>query len=1003
MTDTHVQLATTGEPGRPNPRNRAASILADMCEQLIARFRESRAPLPVVVIQAPASTSGPADEAGALVRNLHQAYAGKRVSCKLLALSNRANGPVGPTHCAPQPEVAELRRASKLVARLASEDWDQSDPQYRHYSFPRWTMLEAMEVAVDREITRALGEGKGDTQASAATEAEGEGDAEAHIEGDAQTGTRSQEDPTEPSASKAVAGLRRLQWRPPRTTTRPVGRVFAPLLAPAPLLGAFATASVTRVLTQAPPSVLAGVLLVVLVLLTGVQILRQNLAPLSWLGQASRWLTTTTHLAPTDLGPEHQEAANKPWWAWSRWAPRSSRQIMEARARMIAEQMIAAGAGDLDPGVQRRALQFLLTLRVHAMLEDLRAEHRPWALDLRGRKRTVPPMVFIVNANQFNGGRAFLYAISDVRSRRSETDPLLVVASVPSDTDLTGIQELQRAAGAECDSKGLYEDWANRLRIEQSPSFGSDLPWVMRLPLTAQDFTASGRKVPLTRARPTGWALWSRWTLAVALVLLAGTAWMRNSQLAAQYCGGGLISSDHDLVWKGNECVGVDTRDSFDFSTANDIRLNATSQGTASALKMGGDVSLHDVIAGIWQQNQAADTDPAHVTIVYAGPLTVPTGTDSSKALDAAKELAGVYAWQRYENITGQGPKTRIDIANGGNAMAHQIDMARAIVDVARHDPSVVGVIGMGRDTDETETAVQILGQADIPVVDTTNSSDVLHREWNYLGLAATNHEEATALAAVVAAMPAARGGSIAVLERPNDRYSKQQADDAVTAFRKLHMTIVGGGPLTFETTAQSSVFVGGQNSPRANICDSARRPAFVYLAGRSDDLAGLNLLLSSYGKCFASPVTVLSGDDLTKSELVGQTDVLPGSVTLYYAALTDPARSASAAGTAAGRAIAAVLKLAPPVNFADPFFADGTVVLGYDAADALQQAAAQETSSGGARIFALRCLPNSLTSTATGTISFNPNHHAVAIIQVTGKQASVFKYNPATLLACNE
>lgn len=68
-----------------------------------------------------------------------------------------------------------------------------------------------------------------------------------------------------------------------------------------------------------------------------------------------------------------------------------------------------------------------------ALFEDLRDNHRRASWDLRGLKRTRPPVLVLRQVSRENGGIELIRAVSDVRSRRSELDPLLIVAGVAAD------------------------------------------------------------------------------------------------------------------------------------------------------------------------------------------------------------------------------------------------------------------------------------------------------------------------------------------------------------------------------------------------------------------------------------------------------------------------------------------------------------------------------------------------------------------------------------------
>ncbi|NEE34670.1 hypothetical protein G3M53_55690, partial [Streptomyces sp. SID7982] len=62
----------------------------------------------------------------------------------------------------------------------------------------------------------------------------------------------------------------------------------------------------------------------------------------------------------------------------------------------------------------------------------------------------------------------------------------------------------------------------------------------------------------------------------------------------------------------------------------------------------------------------------------------------------------------------------------------------------------VVGVVGLGRNTQESEKATKLLREAGLPLVNTTNSSSDLPREFpNYFGLAATDEEQTHVLGLV--------------------------------------------------------------------------------------------------------------------------------------------------------------------------------------------------------------------------------------------------------------
>ncbi len=669
-------------------------------------------------------------------------------------------------------------------------------------------------------------------------------------------------------------------------------------------------------------------------------------------------------------------------------------------------------AGELAE--RKRAWQSYLQLRVLALLEDLRVCHRPWALDLRHRKRTFPPLIFLPSATGKNGGLAFLQAISDVRSRRSEQDPLLILAGVPRQDDIEH-HEADSSAGK--DDPKSYTTWASSLRLNQSPSRGSAWPWALLYPVTDKDLKRERTDIIQERARRSWWTrLWSRRFLALIVVLsvVATILYLgHNSQEQARaaevarrlYC-----DSSHYLVrspQSPGQCVGIDTTDSLDFVPADGgVQLNGALPGAAPGEPgTGAGISLRQLEQFIMAQNRKAEQAPSHITFVFAGALT--TATNQAGELQAAgaeKELAGVYAWQYHANTEGTVP-VRIDLANGGQDMNSQILMTQEIVTAARHDPAIVGVIGLSRDTATSAQAVHDLAVDDLAVIDTTNSDDVLPEDWNYFGLAATNAEEADSLRPVIARVQ--DKSAVVFTRQGDDLYSEQQAIAGQNMLRSAGFSLIGAGPVPYPVTSDRADFESAAaSSPQDQVCGAAARPSVIYLAGRSDDLSGLMSLISDHAGCFAPHVIVLAGDDLTKIELPGAAYNLPSTVTVYYTALTDVSKTATGSSLALDVDHALGLKSMP--SYTDPFFTDGGVAAAYDAAHALYQAATDTLSDApdGAVSRAgvpsyLRC--TQITNAATGQIWFSGVHHGIAVVRAVGEgeyaapKISILDYTPAT------
>ena len=884
---------------------------------------------------------------------LHEDFSRGGLPCQKLSPGPAQRDAVPlPREPAGRPSLDRYPCALTLVRELAQGHlWrNENGPWYPRYAFPRSRMLQAIEDALD-------GQRKADLEKADLKKPDGDGPA------------------PPPNAGDVLDRLGKGSWIPARSGL--LKRLAGALLSPASLVPALLVAAVSALLAHLAVTPLlafsAGTLIVAAVILA----IRQNLGPLSWLSRASLWFVTTTFLVPAVAA-----AAASPslagWWRGRN--PRRSWLARKARTRLVIQQLSLAQygpRGSSAAGDRDRAWQFYLQLRVLALLEDLRANYRPWTLDLRRRKRTCPPVAFLAHVTESNGGLPLLRAISDVHSRRSEQDPLLVVAGVPVGEDV----EHRRAVAADRDdgTRRLYETWVSAMGVDQSPSRGSAWPWVLR-PRLAPQAPGPGPQ-PRPVARQPRWApLWPYPALAAVLVAAAGLGIWQNWQ----DCGDGLGSAAHDLVrspLSPGQCVGIDTTNSTVFVPAG---------GGPRLTGAGAGVTLAAVERGIIAQNQVADAGP-HVTIVYAGALTssAATGAGQAQAAGAAGELAGAYAWQRYVN-TYQAERLRIDIANGGQDLASQVVMARKIAVAARQDPTIVGVIGLGRDTPTSQEAVQDLASAGLPVVDTTNSDDSLAAgNWNYFGLGATNGQEAAALRS---RLPAGHGQPAVILERDDDRYSSQQAAAARAMLTAAGYQVLEPPGYPAQDDHGEFHSIAG---PGSDAC--AARPAVVYLAGRSDDLPNLLYLMQSQSPCFAGRVTVISGDDLTKYGLPGAGLVtLPSYVRIFYAAQTDVGQTGPGSGLLLD--LQRALGVSVPGQYCNALFSDGTVALSFDAAQVLYEAVSAEADSGdgwgraGVPTF-LRLTP--LTSGATGPIALASARHAIAIVELTPSPL-VRQYRPA-------
>lgn len=922
------------EVWRDSAENEAASAVFHFVQQLIDRYRDNRPVMPLVVLQA-AEADVPHDvdaRVEQIVRQIHRANQLRRVPLKLL--DGRGDSPYD--------------AALGMVRTLTEKPWEtRGGSQYKPFAFPRSRLLGAIEQAT-AAVLRDPDPG----------------------------GSRDQRD------ERILEELSTLRWRSSRRGPRNWWSAFRESVRPETFVGAVVIAVLGVLLGEIGwlPTTLVAVGAVLG--LAVVRLVTTSAPPLLWLRRASRWFATTSSLAAAGTG--------YPSDGWSRLSPSGSWRVIRARAAVVAGRVADATAGD------ERSRQFHLELRVQALLEDLRNNYRPHALDWRRGKRTVPPVVFLPTAVQSNGGIQLINAVNNVRSRRSEVDPLLLLASLPAAEILRHTPPLPADpppthSGA---ARARYEDWISRLSIGQSPSAAATLAWVLRLPLPTEQLTHEhGHPQLVTERVRRTWVWWvmSRTTVACLLAgALLGTLLLSN-HLADRYCHGPLTDVNTDSVrlpgpgGGAKECIGVATTGQVRFAAGNRLELDGAGKG----------VTFDRLERAVTEENARIQPGDKYVTLIYAGPFTATSPERTRKALE---ELTGVYLYQHHTNTLDFSVRLRVLTANGGQDMLQQIPAVRKIIEVAERDPSVVGVVGLGRDTTDSPQATELLQKAGLPVVDTTNSGGYLATDYsNYFGIAATDQEQADALGLVARQVAKkVRNPRALVLSRrlgnnDKDRYTLEQRKVGRAMLAESGFTL---SPLVeYDLGRRSSADL---DRPVQRICAADPPPDALYFAGRVEDVA--NLMSRLAHNCSGRSITVFTGDDLTKARLDDSTDATK-NVTLFHTALAPMSRGrADGFYEESRRALERLLpegRTLPALPRSKPYenalFASGQSVISYSATAALYDAAGHgdavnSAAETWANLYAVR-LQTMPTGTITfrGFIPYEPQAgHGLDVVQIT-------------------
>ncbi|GAB2717319.1 ABC transporter substrate-binding protein [Streptomyces bullii] len=900
------------------PETGAAVHLQDQLEILIQDFRHtSEPPMPVFVVHAQDDADD--DAVAALVRQLHA--------------GQEAHG----TRCAVTQEEyegdTEVRRAAAMVRALSDpKRWGGPHAVYRRYAFPRLRLVHAIDDAVTE---------LGETWPAA-------------VPGRPEAG--------QDQRQRLLDQLARQRWRPKGTGR---WRSGLPLFDMAHILPASLVTVLAALLARSDWYVAVAAGLAFLLLLTVLNYVLPGRAPIFlWLRRESRWFMTTTFLRAADQEDSTEVSLLRPVRSW---------KAIAARAYDVAEALKAGG-------------DFHLQLCVLALREDLRDNHRRWSWDLRGFKRPRPPMLFLPHADERNGGIELIRAVSDVRSRRSELDPLLVVAAVRADD----VQRLERSvvrADPEPDPalrsrfsdrlRVWYREWARNLRAEQSPSRErAVLPWVMKIPLPHDQLgTVEARHRHLRAStRPTlARLVWALHSLVLVAALLTAGAVLQADRLHDRYCSASVLTANRDTRRETTpdghtECIGIATGDVRFADWLPEADAGADAMTLAADEKPWTVAELEDRIA---RQNEdvLAHHTGRYVTVVYAGPLSADPDAGSS-LVKGAEELAGVYLAQAVINENSS-VKLRVLLANGGVDLGHQKQMAEEIAAYAADDPTVVGVVGTGRDLKTSRVTTRILMRAELPVVSGTNSATYLPREYpNWFSLAATDEWQTEQLGLIAAQLRTPGTPQYAlVLARDtantDDRYTDEQAHYGRRMLERQGFTVL---------ERRRYRLTGGRPELRSHaheICRGGRVPSVIYFAGRVEDVDPLMTQLGTEPGCAGRPLAILTGDDLSKADFTGGGDAVAPKVTLYHAVLAELESAAKKTAFYVDAARHLPGLKGQRLRYDSSALASGQTALAHDATRALYWAASRDDrpQSRAATWVNLRSVK--IEGMATGTIDF--------------------------------
>ncbi|MEU8113298.1 hypothetical protein [Micromonospora sp. NPDC048947] len=368
-------------------------------------------------------------------------------------------------------------------------------------------------------------------------------------------------------------------------------------------------------------------------------------------------------------------------------------------------------------------------LLLHAFLEDLRQAYRrrPWRPS--DWRRTAYPALLIDHVAPGNVGGELVRLLGDVRTETGRNDPLLIVASGGQPPpDLPEPHPLTEADEA-------YDEWAGAL--PEMRRLRRPATWLVALRPDETDAgpPSRGGLRPFSAPDPP-W--WSRRFLPTALCLvLVAVLGLWVASRWGPGCHPSLTGKVSVEVVGSGECVGYS-------DSAAQVFNNDPGQDR-----------LRTVQERIFAQNRAAeevwqrsDRRRPFLTLVYLGTLTGNrTRADEESYVSEREELEGMataqYALLKESAGADGAALLRIVVANGGRQMIYADRAVAMLAELARDDPTVLGVVGLVESRTSTARALRELNQVGLPVLAPTLSADRMDANSRlYLQISAPNKDQ---------------------------------------------------------------------------------------------------------------------------------------------------------------------------------------------------------------------------------------------------------------------
>ncbi|MEV0332676.1 ABC transporter substrate-binding protein [Nocardia sp. NPDC050717] len=530
-------------------------------------------------------------------------------------------------------------------------------------------------------------------------------------------------------------------------------------------------------------------------------------------------------------------------------------------------------------------------LLIHAFLEDLRDAYRRRIWRPSSWRRTAYPVALLGGLAEDGDGARILTWINEIRNETGHFDPLVVVAfrdegprrevgELGHIGDLRQLRTLESIAERPtAQPPDPLQSWVreieNRRTHRQADAWFLPLRALLPADVPPRISDPRFRGMALPPAPPMAARSWFvGLCVLIPIALAVGAALVYFPPLRGAPCSQWPWTGGVSVSLRDGECVGYSDNPRQIF--ADDPELTAMQR------------EVFRLNAAAAEARESNPNRPLVSLVYFAGLSYADTNVRYPHA--QVEELAGLAVQQRRALLASDEsePLLRIVIANGGTDMRQaQWVVEHQLRGLAAEDPSVLGVVGIDRSTDETRGAITRLGELGVPAVATTLSADGLDQASPlYFQAAPSNKVQARLIADYAQGARENTGG------RRYDKvviYHPEAADDlyvtTLVADLKDELAERGVAQESLSWREQQQLY----RFPAPCETEGFDRNTLLFFAGRNDDFPTFAKAVSR--GCLSGDGPAILGNDAVTRLITDPkaTAALPANLTVRYVSKAAP------------------------------------------------------------------------------------------------------------------